>query len=495
MQQGDEQLADQIAEFYDDPLGHVLFSYPWGEGQLKGRKGPDKWQRVFLQRLGKEIRERGFDGIKAVNAIKFSVASGHGVGKSALVAWLIRWIMDTRPHCRGMVTANTALQLRTKTWAELAKWHAMGITAHWYQLNAGTMGSLNYYRIGAASTWRVDAQTCEERNSEAFAGLHNASSTPFFLFDEASAVPDKFFEVREGGMTDGEPMIFDFGNPTRGTGRFHANMKGIFRDEYIRYHVDSREVEITNKDQIARWAKTYGEDSDFFKVRVKGEFPSTGALQFISTAVVEQCVGLDVYVAPNDPLIIGVDVARFGDDKSVIYIRRGRDAESQGIHVFQGLDTMQLAARVAALVAKLKPDAVFVDGGGVGGGVVDRLRQLSVEVIEVNFGAKATQKGYANMRAQCWGNMRDALMDGIRLPDNEDLKTDLTGLEFGYTIRNDIQLESKEDAKKRGVGSPDLGDGLAITYAYPVIPARLGHKGGHVDYKTIAAENDYDPLG
>ena len=154
------------------------------------------------------------------------------------------------------------------------------------------------------------------------------------------------------------------------------------------------------------------------------------------------------------------------------------------------MDTMTLASEIARLAKEKNPDVIFIDGGGVGGGVVDRCRQLALNIVEINFGSKATQKGFANMRSQMWGNMKEALKDGVRLPDHKDLLADLTGLEYGYNIRNDIQLESKKDAKKRGIASPDLGDALALTYALPVAPNRMGYDGSQYN----STQHDYDPL-
>lgn len=494
--QANMELAAEISQFYDDPLGHVLFSYPWGQGQLTGFKGPRDWQRDYLLELGQEVRNRGFNGVDAVEPIQFCTASGHGIGKSALVSFLIRWIMDTRPFAKGVVTANTAPQLKTKTWAELAKWHSMGITRHWWGMNT-SQGNLNYFNKDYPTTWRVDGQTCREENSEAFAGQHVANSTSFYIFDEASAVPDKIYEVRAGGLTDGEPMTFDFGNPTRNSGRFYQQMRGRFRHRYIRREIDSRDVEGTNKALFDQWEEDYGEDSDFFKVRVRGQFPDQGALQLIPMSYYEDNVGIEVAVQPHDPVVMGVDVARFGDDQSVIWLRRGRDATEGGQDEnhpghwrFQKIDTMQLAAKVVEIASDTSPDAVFIDGGGVGGGVIDRCRQLGLDVIEINFGAKATLPGYANMRAQMWARMRDALKDGVCLPHSEDLRTDLTSLEYGYNSKNDLQLESKEDAKKRGLASPDLADALALTYAQPVYPVRHGGYQGVAD----TAQSDYDPF-
>lgn len=489
----ENDLHDRIAECYADPLLHVMISYPWGEGELVGRDGPDDWQRDMLIQIGQDVIDRGFDGVNAVLPIQYSTVSGHGIGKSTITAWIVRWIMDTRRNAKGVVTANTAEQLRTKTWAEVAKWHNMAITKHWFTLNAGGGGSMNMYHKVFKETWRVDAQTCREENSEAFAGQHVANSTSFYVFDEASAIPDKIFEVREGGLTDGEPMTFDFGNGTRNTGRFHRNMTGRLRDRYRRQFIDSRDVKITNKAYLKRLIDDYGIDSDVVKVRVLGQFPAAGSLQFINGDDVQRCMDLDVTVTPADALVIGVDVARFGDDRSVIRVRQGRDAAAHPKQVFMGVDTMTLAERVVERALDLKADAVFIDGDGVGGGVIDRCRQLGLDVIEVNSGAKATQPGYANIRAQMWGNMRAAIKDGIRLDaSDEDLNIDLTGLEYGYNVRNEIQLERKEDAKKRGIASPDEADALALTYVHPVAPTRMGFKGDEAQF--IQSETDYNPI-
>ena len=468
-------LAELMGECAHDPLRFVQIAFPWGEGSLRGFDGPDVWAVDFLTELGEEVRKRGFDGVNSVEPIRFCTSSGHGIGKSAMVAWLILWIMSTRPNCKGTVTANTAQQLRSKTFSELSKWADMSITKSWFTLNTGSMGSLNMYAKSAPAKWRVDGQTSEERNSESFAGQHAANSTSFYVFDEASAIPDKVWDTSEGGLSDGEPMFFAFGNPTRNTGRFYENMMGRFRHRYNRRFIDSRDVKITNKETFQTMIDDRGIESDFVKVRVLGQFPSAGDLQFIPGDWVRDCINLDVVVQPHDPLVMGVDVARFGGDQSVIHMRQGRDHEAHPMQKFMGVDTMELAARVAETANRLRPDSIFIDGGGVGGGVVDRCRQLGLDVIEINFGNKATDTQYANMRAQCWGNMKDAIKDGIRLPDDPDLVADLTGLEYGYNLRNQVQLERKEDAKKRGIASPDLADAIALTYAMPVMPTRAGY--------------------
>lgn len=469
----DTQLADHMVRFYADPLGFVLFAFEWNIGDLEGHDGPDEWQTQTLREIGEAVDGRGFNGVDPVDALRFATASGHGIGKSALTAWLILWLMSTRPFCKGVVTANTSSQLETKTWAELAKWAKRCITGHWFKVSTGKM-SMRIAHKEHPETWRCDAQTCREENSEAFAGLHAANSTPFYIFDEASAVPDAIWEVAEGGLTDGEPMWFAFGNPTRNSGRFRECF-GRFRHRWITKQIDSRNARLPNKEQIRQWISDYGEDSDFVRVRVRGVFPRAGSMQLIGSDIVEEATERDPHTSVYDPLVLGVDVARFGEDQSVILGRRGRDAR-MFLERHRGMDTMQLAARVAAVIGQLSPDAVFIDETGVGGGVIDRLRQLGHTVIGVNFGSKADNvadgERAANKRAEMWLQMRAWLKGGGAIPNDPDLVADLTSLEYGYNVHNEIILEKKDDMRKRGLASPDLGDSLALTFAHPVATKR-----------------------
>ena len=318
-------------------------------------------------------------------------------------------------------------------------------------------------------------------NAEAFAGLHNKGSRILLVFDEASAIADTIWETAEGALTDADTEIIwvAFGNPTRTSGRFH-DCFGRFRTRWTVRQVDSRTVSLTDKRQIAQWIADYGEDSDFVRCRVLGQFPRAGSMQFIdSESVVAAMNRVPDFAAERDqPLVMGVDVARFGSDRSVIVLRRGRDACSWPIEKYQGLDTMTLASKVVERDAAEGVRAVFVDEGGYGAGVVDRLRQLGVPfVFGINFGGKpetwdegGAKPLYANKRAEIWGNMKKWLEQGC-LPNDPELLADLTGLQYGYDARSAIQLEKKEDMKKRGLASPDIGDALALTFALPVTGA------------------------
>lgn len=489
------ELIDEIGSFSADPLGFVLFAFPWGEKgtDLEGHTGPDEWQ---IKVLG-EIR----DGIlTAQQAIQIAVASGHGVGKSGLVSWLILWSLATFEDTKGVVTANTEVQLRTKTWAELAKWYRLFIAKHWFVFTATALYSADAQH---EKTWRIDAIAWSERNTEAFAGLHNQGKRIVVFFDEASAIPDIIWETAEGALTDSDTEILwcAFGNPTRNTGRFRECF-GRFRHRWKAHQVDSRTARLTNKEQIAQWVADYGEDADFVRVRVRGVFPRAGSMQFISSDLVDEARLRDAEAHLHDPVIMGVDVARFGDDSTVIVVRRGRDAKSVPWIKLRGQSTMAVAARVVELAREHQPDAIFVDGGGVGGGVVDRLRMLRQPVIEVQFGASAdnaahdTSDGaiqYYNKRASMWGTMRDWLRGGA-IPDDPELIADLTGVEYGYTMlkgRDAIVLEKKADMKKRGLGSPDSADALAMTFAYPVEPSDHSHQ---FNKKHATHQIEYDSL-
>jgi hypothetical protein len=205
-----------------------------------------------------------------------STASGHGIGKTVLVAWIVLWIMSTRPNCKGTVTTNTFQQLTTRTWSTIQTWTKRCATGHWFTVTGDRM-----YHTQFKDSWFCSAQSCKEENSEAFASQHAADSTSFYIFDEASAIPEKIYDVAMGGLTDGEPMIFPFGNPTRSQGTFHRITFGEERKRWNVRSIDSRNCKFSNKELIKEWEQDRGEDSDFFRVRVKGLPPRASDSQFI----------------------------------------------------------------------------------------------------------------------------------------------------------------------------------------------------------------------
>lgn len=472
----DVELADELAQFYADPLGFVLFAYPWGEKgtDLAEQAGPDEWQRQFLIELSEQVKERGFDGVKAVRPIREATASGHGIGKSTLTAWVVDWIMSTRPHAQGTVTANTATQLNSKTWAQIRKWFKLSINAHWFDIGSQKISHKHF-----PESWFCVAQTCREENSEAFAGQHAATSTSFYVFDEASAVPDAIWEVAEGGLTDGEPMIFAFGNPTRSNGKFYRVTFGSERNRWKHRSIDSRNCVFTNKEQIKEWVEDYGEDSDFVRVRVRGLPPRASDAQFIDLERVTDAQKRKVVTLPDDPLIVGVDFAWGGSDKNVIRFRKGLDARYIKPIKIPGEFTRDPSIMVVKLADVLKREwngdkvaMMFVDSAGIAGPVVRRLWQLGhMNVVEVNFGAFSPDIKYANMRAYMWGELKEWLLAGA-IDADEHLETDLTAPGYSLDKQTRVVLEDKKKMKERGCDSPDDGDALACTFGGHVGPPR-----------------------
>ncbi len=468
----EERLADEVGEFYADPLGFVLFAYPWGEkgSPLEHEAGPDAWQRDFLIWLGREVKARGFDGQTAVPAIRRAISSGHGIGKSTLVAWLCNWIMSTRPHAQGTVTANTYTQLDTKTWAAIKRWTALCITSHWF-----VVGDQRMYHKDHKDSWFCAPQSSKEENSESFAGQHAKDSTSFYMFDEDSGIPDKVHEVAEGGLTDGEPMIFLFGNCTRTTGHFQRACFGAERQRWNPVVVDSRTSRFTNKEQIKEWIELYGEDSDFVRVRVRGIPPRASDAQFIDQERVVLAQKRQVAVFPDEPLVAGVDMAWGGSDDNVVRFRRGLDARSIKPIRVKGeftRDPQVMVTRLAEILSREydghKVHTLFLDSAGIAGPVGARLRQLGHRnVQEVNFGSDSPDEKARFMRDYMWSCMKEWLLVGA-IDSDSQLEADLVGPGTRPDVRQRVWLESKEDMKKRGVDSPDDGDALALTFAAPI---------------------------
>lgn len=454
---------DAVAQFEHDPAGFAAEMFPWGAGELSDATGPREWQRDALTVIGAHLSNPE----TRHKPLRIAVASGHGIGKSACIGMVINWAMSTCEDCRVVVTANTESQLRTKTWPEISKWARLSLTAAWWKVPAMSLYSAD---SGHEKSWRADAIPWSENNTEAFAGLHNKGKRIVLIFDEASAIADKVWEVAEGALTDeGTEIIWlAFGNPTQNTGRFRECF-GRYRNLWVTRQIDSRTVEGTNRAYLDELVATYGEDSDIARVRVRGQFPAQAAEQFISWQTVEdaQQRRLD-FLDKGAPLILGVDIARFGDDKSVIRGRQGRDGKPFKPIKWVGMDTVFSAGKVAEAIDRLQPQAVFIDGGGVGGGVVDILKARGYKVIEVNFGAQArNSRMYANKRAEMWGDLREWLKTAA-IDSDPELHDDLVGPEYGFDKDGRVILERKEDMKRRGLASPDDGDSLALTLAEPV---------------------------
>lgn len=457
----DLELIQDIAGFTHDPYGHALYCYEWGKGELAGKDGPRKWQREVMEDIAAHLQnpETRF------TPYRLAIASGHGIGKSALVSMLVKWGMDTCDDCKVVVTANTAPQLATKTWPEISKWFRLGIN-QWYDVNATSIVSAE---SGHEKSWRADAITWSAHNTEAFAGLHNEGKRIILVMDEASAIDDRVWEVAEGALTDANTEILwlVFGNPTRASGRFRECFRQ-YKHRWETRQIDSRDVEGINKDQIKQWVDDHGEDSDFVKVRVRGMFPTISAKQFISTDTVDAAFGkaLAEHQYNFAPVILTCDPAWEGDDLLVIGKRQGL-----AFWILRTIpkndNDIQIANILGQLEDEHKADAVFIDGG-YGTGIVSAGRTMNRNWTLVWFGEKSGRPGYLNKRAEMWGLAKEWLQQGGAIPKDQELYQELTSVETVPRADGVIQLESKKDMKARGLPSPNKADTLVLSFAHPV---------------------------
>lgn len=452
-------LIHDISQYIHDPLGFTKYIIPWGKEELADSAGLRKWQAQILARIRYHLDYPA----TRYQPCQIAVASGKGIGKSALVGFVILWAMSTAEDCKIVLTANTETQLRTKTWPEVAKWFKLALNSQWFNVEAE---SISIRDPAHKRLWRADRIPWTETNPEAFAGLHNQGKRIVVIFDEASAIPNTIWEVVEGALTDEQTEIIwlAFGNPTRTDGRFRECF-GKFRHRWKTYQIDARTIEGTNKEELQRQVKDYGEDSDHVKIWVKGKFPSRSSTQLIAPDLVDTAMRYNAIGYERLPKILAVDVARFGDDQTVIGIRQGRKARILG--KYRGLDSVQVAERTIAFMEEEKPNATVVDSDNPGAGVIDqiKIRGYGQKLFAFHGGEKADDtERFFNKRAEVWSKMRDWLMQGAEIPADNELRDDLVGPEYGYSGKGQIQLEKKQDMKSRGIASPDSGDMLAMTF-------------------------------
>lgn len=461
----DPVILDAVGRCQYDPQAWALFAWDWGQGDLKDLQGPREWQSD----INGVIREHLSNPITRYQPLQIAVASGHGIGKSAEMGMIAEWAMSCFDDAKVVMTANTDTQLRTKTVPEVAKWFRMAINAHWFDPQATTIKTRD---PAHKDSWRTDFIPWSEHNTEAFAGLHNKGKIIVVAYDEASKIADKVWEVTEGALTDEDTIIIwiVFGNPTRNSGRFRECFRR-FRHRWVTRQIDSREVPGTNKTKIAEWASDHGEDSDFFKVRVRGQFPSQSAMQFIGSDDADRA--RNAYAAIRKemidfaPLIIGVDPAWTGDDNLEIVMRQGLFSKTLRT-IARNDNDVEVANIIAQLEDEYQADGVCIDAG-YGTGIVSAGTTMGRNWHLVWFGGASPDPGFLNMRAYIWGQGKAWLKAGGAIdPKDEVLYQDLIGLETVPRLDGKIQLESKDDMRDRGLPSPGRADALFTTFAVPI---------------------------
>lgn len=457
----------------NDPLAFVLFTFPWGQKgtPLEHFAGPRKWQREVLRELGEAIKAN--DGKIDYDTFRAAISSGRGIGKSALVSWLVVWMLSTRIGATVIVSANSEAQLRSVTWAEITKWLSMSLNSHWFEVSATRLMPAKWLtelverdlKMGTRY-WGAEGRLWSAENPDSYAGVHNHAGV-LLVFDEASGIDDSIWSVAAGFFTENTPNRFwlAFSNPRRNSGYFYEcfNSKREFWRNKI---VDARSVEGTDKQVYQQIIDEYGADSSQAHVEVYGQFPNASDDQFIGSMTVDDAMKRERWKDQSAPIVIGVDPARFGSDSTVIAVRQGRDIIAIKRH--KGDDTMETVGRVIEAIEEYKPMLVVVDEGGLGAGVVDRLKEQRYKIRGVNFGSKSKNPlMWGNKRAEMWGEMREWLKTAS-IPNDRYLKSDLMGPMMKPDSRGTIFLESKKDMRSRGLASPDAADAIAVTFAFPV---------------------------
>jgi hypothetical protein len=491
--QPDIELAEEIHQYYDDMVGAVLFCYPWGQAgtPLELMVGPSREQERFLDDLSDEIRARAFDGIHPVESIEMAVTSGHGGGKTELIGMLSGVLMATRDGMHGTVTANNGQQLRDKTWASIQKYKKLLICSHWFEIT-----SEKFWRIGRKEDWFLSAVTWKEENADAFQGQHAARSSSIYIFDEDSNIPDSIHTAAEGGTIHGEAMIFRFGNCTRREGNFFQRCFGTSREALVRKTLgpsrdtdrpaslrrwDTSETEIRNDKKVAEWAAEYGEDSDFYRVRVKGLPPHAGDLQFIPSDLISAAQKAVPRYLADDALTAGCDLSWGGSDPVCIRFARGMDWRTVPPIKIPGAQTRDEGLIVTKLIDVLTRDwngrrvsLLAIDAAGSCGNICRRLRELGHRnIIEVNFGGHSPDPKFKLMRSYMWGGVKAGLTRGAAIDTSPDLEADLGAVGHSLTRHTEILLEEKQKVIKRIGHSTDDGDALALAvYAATLVPSQ-----------------------
>lgn len=416
-----------------------------------------------------------------------TVRSGHGVGKSTVEAWVVIWFLLTRPFPKIPCTAPTQHQLFDILWAEISKW----IRNNPILQKDLIWTKEKVYIKGYPEEWFAVARTASK--PDALQGFH--AEEVLYIIDEASGVDDKIFEPVLGALSTSGARLLMCGNPTQLSGFFYDSHHKN-RASYTTFHIDGRNSSRVSQDFVQTIIRMYGENSDVFRVRVAGEFPLQEEDIFIPLSLVEHSI-MTEYSIPQKPTLlhIGADIARFGDDKTVIGYKANEKVTFYKKR--RGQDTMKTADDIVLLGEQLvqkyqptEPIPIKIDDGGVGGGVVDRLRQIKrnqperfwwMEIYPVKFGQRIQHKHYYDSTTYMMAVVKKLLQPydeqgnpkpiELILPNDDDMAAQLSGRKYFLTENSKIKIESKKEMKKRGRPSPDEADCILLL-CLPIKPPK-----------------------
>ncbi len=444
-----EFFNNRVPSYQKDP---VLFA------REVTKFNPDDWQVRVMQDIACSPR--------------VSVRSGHGVGKTALEANIVLWFLSCFKFPKVICTAPTLQQLHDVLWSELDKWKSKSPL-----LNQMFEWTKTYvYMKGYEKRWFAVAKTAS--SPENMQGFHEDNM--LFVVDEASGIDESIMEAILATLSGGNNKILMCANPTRTTGTFfdsHNRNRGLYKC----HRVSSLDSKRTNKENIAAFIRKYGEHSNVVKVRVYGDFPEQEDDVFIPLQLIERAVITDIQTEEISRISIGVDVARFGDDETIIISNIGGATDISAIR--HGQNLMQTVGDIVRIYKKLVKDypqykgpiSAIIDDTGLGGGVTDRLEEIKIEqqlrrleIVPVNFGSKPPKDGsdenYQDITTYMYAIVKSLMEKSeIKIPDDEELIAQLSVRKYGIMSNGKIVLESKKAMKDRGIKSPDRADALALS--------------------------------
>jgi phage terminase large subunit len=446
----DNPLSEFVTRYRDDP---VLFVR-----EVLGAT-PLPYQADFLEAIASGER-------------KISIRSGHGTGKSTSASWAMLWYLMLRFPNKVVVTAPTSGQLFDALFAELKRW--VNELPQDLQ-NLLTVKSDRVELTAAPSEAFISARTSRAETPEALAGVH--SDNVLLVVDEASGVPEKVFEAAAGSMSGHNATTILLSNPTRSSGTFYETQTRM-SDTWWTRRWSCVESPLVSDEFVQEMRERYGEESNAFRIRVLGEFPLADDDTIIPFHLVESAMHRHIEVDPDRKPVWALDPARFGSDRTAFCKRQGNVVTE--IKSWRGLDLMQTVGRVMAEYEALnpsqRPSEILVDSIGIGAGVVDRMRELGAPVRGVNVSESPSMgETYNNLRTELWFKTKAWLEDrSCKLPDNDELLSDLTGIKYSFTSSGKMAAEGKDQMRKRGLRSPDLADAVCLTMASDAAMALSG---------------------
>jgi len=446
-----ENFFEEFVEAYaDDPVRFVR--------EMLGAE-PFDYQQEFLKALAKGTR-------------KMSVKSGHGTGKSTTASWAMLWFLLLRFPNKVVVTAPTSSQLFDAMFAELKRW-INELPKELQQLL--NVKSDRVELLSAPSEAFISCRTARAETPEALAGVH--SDHVLLIVDEASGVPEQVFEAAAGSMSGHSATTLMLSNPTRSSGTFFESHNRMANSWWTRTWscIDSP---LVSDEFVDEMRLRYGEESNAFRVRVLGQWPLADDNTIIPFHLVESAQHRDVEVYEDGKIVWGIDIARFGNDATALCKRQGSIITE--IRSWRGLDLMQTCGRVVAeynaLPPSKRPSELLVDSIGLGSGVVDRLRELDLPVRGINVSESPSMGDtYMNLRSELWFKAKAFLEErGCKIPKDDQLLSELTSVRYSFTSSGKMKAESKDEMRKRGLGSPDLADAFCLCMASDAATAQSG---------------------